>query len=447
MITWLLLGAGAFVALLMVVALFLRVVVSTNDVHIVQSGKRTISYGKDQVAGNTYYAWPSWVPKIGVKTIILPVSVFDVDLNGYAAYDKGRVPFVVDIMAFFRVSDSNLAAQRVHTFDELKGQLIGILQGACRSILARSEIEEILEGRSAFGELFTKEVDHNLEQWGVQTVKCIELMDIRDAQASKVIENIMAKKKSLIEKQSRVEVAANLRAAQLAEIEATQDVEVRKQEAQQKIGERTAEKDRQIGVANQVAAQSIKEQEKVTTEKHMAVVQVQQVKTAEIQREVQVVQADQEKRVAIVKAEGEKQQTITIAEGHLSQAQLNAKGIEAEGMARGVAEQAVLMAPVNSQIALAREIGENKGYQEYLLGVRGIEKDQAVGTAQAEALKQADVKVIANTGTAVEGVKSVMDLFTSKGGTQIGAMMEAVAQTPVGASVLGAFKNGSDKHA
>src|SRR6185436_14936660 len=150
--------------------------------------KRTISYGKDQAAGNTYYKWPSWVPIIGVKTISLPVSVFDVGLDGYAAYDKGRVPFVIDIMAFFRITDSNMAAQRVHAFPELEEQLKGILQGAVRSILATSEIEEILEGRGTFGERFTKEGDANLAQWGVQTVKCIELMDIRDAQGSKVID-------------------------------------------------------------------------------------------------------------------------------------------------------------------------------------------------------------------------------------------------------------------
>jgi flotillin len=33
----------------------LRRVVSTNEVHIIQSAKRTVSFGKDQDAGNTYY--------------------------------------------------------------------------------------------------------------------------------------------------------------------------------------------------------------------------------------------------------------------------------------------------------------------------------------------------------------------------------------------------------
>ena len=215
-----------------VLAVFFRVVVSTNDVHIVQSSKKTVSYGKDQSNGNVYYHWPAWVPLIGVRVIVLPVSVFDLKLDNYAGYDKGRVPFIIDIMAFFRIEDSNIAAQRVASFEELTDQLTGILQGASRSILAKSDIEEILEKRAEFGEMFTLAVNDQLKAWGVTNVKNIELMDIRDGAGGKVIENIMAKKKSLIERESRVAVAENIRAAQEAEIIASREVNLRAQEAE-----------------------------------------------------------------------------------------------------------------------------------------------------------------------------------------------------------------------
>jgi len=424
-----------FITILGLAASF-RIVVSTNDVHIVQSVKKTTSYGKDQPTGNVYYRWPAWIPVIGVKTIVLPVSVFDVKLDSYAAYDKGRVPFIIDVMAFFRITETNMAAQRVHSYAELIEQLKGILQGACRAILAQSEIEEILEGRGKFGEMFTKEVDHNLVAWGVQTVKCIELMDIRDANGSEVIHNIMAKKKSLIERQSRIEVAENIRAAQEAEIEAKRQVELQQQDAEQQVGQRSAEKDKQVGISKQVAQQEISSQEKITAEKQMAVVNVNQVRQAEIARDVQIVVAEQTKKTQIIKAEGEKQQTITIAEGNLEQAKLQAQGVEVEGKAKGLAEQAVLMAPVNSQIALAKEIGSNQGYQLYLVQLRTIEKEEVVGVEQAKALVAAEVKIIANSGNVVEGAKTVMDLFTSKGGTQLGAMIEAFAQTPSGKEII-----------
>ena len=54
------------VGLGLLISLFLRRVVSTNEVHIIQSGKSTVSYGKDRNAGNTYYEWPSWMPVIGI---------------------------------------------------------------------------------------------------------------------------------------------------------------------------------------------------------------------------------------------------------------------------------------------------------------------------------------------------------------------------------------------
>lgn len=229
---------------IVVIAIFLRRVVPTNEVHIVQSAKQTTSYGKDTENGNSYYEWPSWIPVLGVTTVSLPMSVFDLDLESYEAYDKGRLPFVVDVKAFFRISESNVAAQRVASFDELKDQLKAIVQGAVRVILASSDIEDILQGRSTFGEQFTREVTEQLTHWGVSAVKNIELMDIRDSQESRVIHNIMDKKKSHIEMESRTEVAKNKKIAEIAEIEAKREVDLQNQVATQAVGLRTVEAQR-----------------------------------------------------------------------------------------------------------------------------------------------------------------------------------------------------------
>ena len=89
-----------------IIPMMFRIVVPTNEVHIVQTGSKTISYGKDTEHGKSYYRCPAWVPKFGVQRTIMPVSVFDVDLKAYEAYDKGRLPFHVDIKAFFRIAES-----------------------------------------------------------------------------------------------------------------------------------------------------------------------------------------------------------------------------------------------------------------------------------------------------------------------------------------------------
>lgn len=447
MITSAIVGAVLLV-LFIVVAMAFRTVVSTNDVHIVQSSKTTVSFGKDESAGNTYYAWPSWIPFIGIKVIRLPVSVFDLNLDEYAAYDKGRVPFEIDIMGFFRITHPNMAAQRVHSFDELKTQLEGILQGACRSILAKSEIEEILEERSKFGKLFTEATEEQLKEWGVGNVKSIELMDIRDAENSHVIENIMAKKQSLIAMESRIAVAENNRAAKEAEIAASRDVALKTQDAEQEVGQRTALKEKNVGIAQQQAEQEIAIARAETAQKNMEVEKIKIVRAAEIERDKELVAADQRRKANVITAEGQAASDVAEAEGQkkkielLSEADLtkatnHASGVRAEGLASAEAEKARQLASVAAQTTLAQEIGENTGYQNYLIEIKKIDANQAVGIKQAEALTEAEVKLIINSsGGVTEGLKSASELLGSRGGVQIGALLEGLAQTEQGQRLL-----------
>lgn len=442
------LGVLTVIALLFVlIPMMFRIVVSTNEVHIVQTGTKTISYGKDTENGNSYYKWPSWVPKFGVQRTIMPVSVFDVDLKAYEAYDKGRLPFHVDIKAFFRIADSNVAAQRVSSIDELQNQLIAVVQGAVRKVLASSEIEEIMEGRGKFSQEFTDEVREQLVSWGVQTVKNIELMDIRDAKDSSVISNIMEKKKSQIEMESRTEVAKNNKAAQVAEIDAQREIDLQKQEAEQQVGLRTVAAQREVELAKQAQLQQVKEQERATKEKDMAIKKVEETRQAEIEKEVQIVRANQtketqiikaaaDKEAQIIKADADKTAAITTATGNLEAKKMDAQGIEAEGKAIAEAEKAKLMAPVEAQAKLAQEIGNNQGYQHYLITIRQVEMAEAVGKVQAEALKEAKINVVANTGNPTTGLNSVMDLFTSQGGTALGTMLQGLSNTEEGKRLL-----------
>lgn len=415
-------------AIILVVAgviISLRRVVPTNEVHIIQSRKSTVSYGKDMASGNTYYEWPSWLPVLGIIKTELPVSVFNLSLNSYEAYDKGRVPFIVDVVAFFRVSDSNLAAQRASNFQELSQQLTMIVRGAIRTVLASHELDEIMVERSKFGNHFTEMVEGQLDNWGVTSVKSIELMDIRDAGNNQVVHNIMEKKKSFIEMQSRSEVAENMKTAKVAEINAQREAETQAIAATQMLGLRAAEKDKEVGIAQQTAQQAIKEQQRATQEKEMAITRVNQVTQAEIDKDANVVAAQQNKETAII-----------IAEGDLEKKKREAEGIAIEGNAKAEAEKAMQLAPIKAQIELAKEIGSNAEYQKYLVTIRQVEATQIVGVEQAKALEKANIKIIANTGEPVNGLNNVMELFSSKGGTNIGAMLEAFSQTETGQKVI-----------
>lgn len=430
-------GIAVFVGLLVAILMMaFRRVVPTNMVHIVQSSKRTTSYGRGKEHGNTYYQWPTFLPVIGVSVTQFPESIFQVNLADYEAYDSARLPFMVDVGAFFRVDDAGTAAQRVSSFKELEAQLISVLQGAVRRILATNSLEEIMQERSTFGSQFTDEVRDQIKEWGVLPVKTIEFMDIRDSRDSRVIQNIMAKEKSRIEMESRIEIAENMQRAELKEIDAKRTVDVQHQDALQQIGIRTAEKDKIVGIANEQANQEIKSQAAVTTEKTMAIKQIENVRTAEIERDVAVVNAEQQRQVTIVQAEAERDSTVLRAQGALDSSKLEAEGIRVQGIAEADAEKAKLMAPVETQITLAKEIGDNQGYQTYLLSIRQIEASQDVGGKMAGALAQADLKVIANTGDVQKGVSSLGDLLTPAGGTNLSGMLEALAQTDLGKSLV-----------
>ena len=421
----------------------LRTVVATNMVHINQSAQGTAAYGRGLDNGNVYYRFPQWIPKIGISTIEMPTSIFDIELSDYDAYDKGRLPFTVDIKAFFKVDKAETAAQRVASFQELKQQLSDILKGSVRTILGGAEIEAILGERGIFGDQFTKEVKEQLEAWGVDTVKNIEFMDIRDSEGSKVIANIMAKKKSEIEMESRMEVAENNKKAKLKEIDAKREADVQEQDALLQVGEKEAEKEKKIGIANEMAQQEIREAAKVTAEKDMAVKKVEEEKRAEIDKNVAEIDAQKKKGIIVIaaeadaeKAEKQKQQKTYEAEAALVEEEKRAAGIKAVGDAEAAATTAMELAPVTAQIALAKEIGENDGYQKYLLGLEEIAANLEVGREKAQALKDSDIKIIANTGSPEEGFDSLMDVFTSKGGTKLGGMLEAIKNTDMGKSLF-----------
>lgn len=453
----------AFVALSITFwILRLRRIVPTNVVHIVQRGSKTVSYGVGKTS-NVYYEWPSWLPYFGVEVRELPVSNFDIDLQEYSAYDKDRVPFVVDVKAFFHIADTNIAAAKVESFSELKEQLKNVVQGAVRSILAKSPLESIMEERSIFGEQFTQAVNADLRNWGVESIKNIELMDVRDSNESRVIHQIMAKRMSAIDMESRVEVAKNMQKAEEEELQARQQVAVKQADtdrisgeaqarSKQAIGIANAEATKKSGIAEQESLRDIAEARQKTAEKDMEVIKVQQVKQAEINKEQEIIDAEKEKRRTEIAAEAEKFKVETDAaarleaqrkeaEGIASVGEAEARVIAAKGQSEAEALKAEQLASVTAQTTLAQEIGENQGYQDYLIRVKTVDKDQVVEVAQAEAMAKAlaaaDLKILANSGDVQSGLNKFTDILSSKGGSQLNGLMESLKQTNEGKAIMG----------
>jgi len=292
-----------------------------------------------------YYEWPKWLPKLGVEVRVLPVSNFDIELKRYEAYDKDRVPFVVDVKAFFHIADTNVAAEKVESFEELKGQLENVVQGAVRSILAKSKLEEIMEERSVFGKQFTDAVNNDLTNWGVEAIKSIELMDVRDADNSQVIHEIMAKRMSAISMEPRTEVAKNTKLSEQAELIARQEVDVTRAETEriageaqaksiQAIGIAKAEATKKAGIAEQTSLSEVAKAEQLTAEEKMKIVRVNEVKQAEINREKAIIAAEEQKRQIEILAEADKFKVETNASADLEAKRREAEAIKSVGEAQ-----------------------------------------------------------------------------------------------------------------
>lgn len=464
----LLLCTGAGITLLAVLLILyilgLRRIVPTNEVHIVQRNQQTLSYGKDTNNGNVYYQIPAWIPKYGVVVSKLPSTIIDVTLDRYEAYDKDRLPFVVDIKAFFRISDFATAASRVFTVAELKDQLTSIVQGAARSILAKEYLEDIMSKRSEYGEEFTKEVSSQLKEWGVVAVKNIELMDIKDSHDEEVIANIMMKKKSAIEMERRTEVAKNLKLAQESEILAKQEIELKQQDANRVVGLRQAQVQQEVGIANEQQLQQVQAQAKITAEKEMEVKQVREVRAAEISKQAATVKAEEEKSVievnaqaVVTKADADKKVAILNAQALQEKVKLEAdadktrielkadadlkvaknaaQGIDAKGKAEANARELMEKAQVAGQIELSAKIGENKEYQDFVVRQRQVEAMEAIGVEQAKNLANAQIKIFANAGSVADGVSSAGKVLNPKTGLDLSSMLESFASTPVGEKI------------
>lgn len=446
--------------------LSLRRIVPTNVVHIVQRGSATVSYGVGK-ASNVYYEFPNWLPKLGVEVRALPVSNFGVDLPKYSAYDKDRVPFEVDVKAFFHIADTNKAAEKVASYEDLLLQLNNVVQGAVRSILAKSKLEQIMEERSMFGKLFTEAVTEDLKSWGVEPIKSIELMDVRDAQGSNVIHQIMAKRISAIDMESRTEVAKNTKSAEQAELEAKKEIALTKADTEriageaqaksvQAIGIAEAESIKHRGIAEQSSLSEIAKAEKDTAEKKMEVIKVNQLRQAEIDKDNAVIVAEQQKRQIEIEAEANKFKVETEAKAQLEAKKKEAEAIKSIGeaeagiiMAKGLsdaeAKKQMELANVTAQTTLAQEIGENEGYQNYLVKIREVEITGEVNKVQyqslATALQGADLKLLVNSGDVNSGLSKFSDLLSPKGGSALNGLIESLKQTSEGKSILSLLEN------
>lgn len=472
-----LIAVGGTLALVMFTSMAFRRVVPTNMIHIVQSSKSRKIYGTIKGAevevpseGNTYWEWPRWIPFIGVAVTEVPTSIFDITLKDYEAFDSDKLPFNVDVIAFLRVINPLLVAERVDNTSSLAEQVRAVIQGCVRSTMATDQIENIMGARETLSKVFSEAVSKQLGEWGLVLAKSLEFNDIRDSKDSKLIRNIVDKQRARIESESRIQVAEHNQKASLAEADAAKAVALRKEQVAQETGIRAAERLQAVGMADQESKQAVLQASQETATREVELRRVSELGSAEVNRKVAEVQARQHQevaainaetqskvarvnaeadanvarvsaeadaKVALVAAEAEATSSVAIARGKSEAAALEAQGIEAIGKAKAASEEALLMAPVTAQVELAEKIGSNQQYQEFLIRKEQVAANMQVGLEQARAIAGADLKIIANSSDVSKGLTGLGSIVSTQGGFDLASALTAMSSTEEGADVLG----------
>lgn len=392
-----------------------RRVVPNDQVHVVRSRSASVAYGNG-MDRNVYYEVPSHFPYFGVVVSKVSTSNFPISFEGYDAYDLAKVPFAVDITAFFQVSDPLTVAKRVTSMDELQSQLSNVVKGAVRRVLAGHDIEKIMGSRSELSKEFVTEVGEQTQNWGIKVLN-LEFMDISDWSDTHVITQIQNKEKSTIDMASRTKVAENEKTARLAEIAAAETAALR-----------DAERVETVSVRQEKAKQVVAEQGAITKARDLEVVKVETVKNQEIVREKSVVIAQTQKDVDVINAEKDviiaerrKDAQLTTADGNAMAAKRNAEGVrdanvlEGDGQAQKVSLVGNAEADVIKATGVARADAQDKMAEALTkqnagaLGMEEFRVKESVETAKwraiGDGLKAAEIKIVMSpAGARVLGV-------------------------------------------
>jgi len=148
--------------ILFIIILKSRKIVPTNEAHILQKWNKIIVKWNWFDAWNVYYYFPQWVPIFGVKVTKLPLYVFDIKLKQYKVYDNEKVPFNVDITAFF-----------------VKEQLTETIAWAVIKIISQYSIKEVIEKTPEIEQKLFEYVIHIAVTWWL-VIKNIQFMKIYD---------------------------------------------------------------------------------------------------------------------------------------------------------------------------------------------------------------------------------------------------------------------------
>jgi regulator of protease activity HflC (stomatin/prohibitin superfamily) len=236
--------------------------------------------------------------------------------------------FQCDIVCFVNIANPMLAAERTGItvertryesqaaaagIEELSKDFSAIMESIARTVATKQTILDIYKDRSKLDDAVTKEVESVFPRWGLELVD-LEIKDIKDIVGSTIIADIEKKIAAEITAAARVKVAQENRNAVMAEVQATQEAEVKRAETEQTWKTRRVEADREVAIKAQNADMQVADMQRQANEKKI-----------EATRKLEVGQADINRQITEQNAAATKLKMTLEAEGYANQQKLKAE--------------------------------------------------------------------------------------------------------------------------
>ncbi len=406
---------GVAVAVGVLVALFIATykVVEPNQAHVVvfMGRGRKIYAPLETKDGKRHKSAYFFVPLL-MKRFVLPLTNVKMAINDIHLNDKMVAPFICDVIAWVRVLDPILAAERLDlthqlgVFGSLHEDLVNIVQAIARAVAMKQEVLDIMRDRQTFANSMSNEVNGLMGKWGVELVN-LEVNDIRDdgQKGSEVIANYESMRKVQVNAAARKEIAERDREATVAEQENRQKSEIATAEAEENFTKRQIEKDKQIGITQQAKEMAIAEETEKANAQKVRAARTFTVGSAEVERDATIQKANGEAEAIRIK--GEKQANVVKLTGEAEGAAIQARGF-AEAAAKDKMAEAL------------KKFNESGTVIEKIRA--WIEVQKAMWQAHAMVAQNAQIKIV-NSG---KGGSILGFPLNAETGADLGQMVEGM---------------------
>lgn len=298
--------AGLFV-LVGIVLLATYTVVEPNKSHVlvVMGGGRKVFHPAKTGSASSYF----YIPFI-MKRIMVSLENVKHEINNIILHDSEMAPFECDITCWFKITDPNLAAEKLDVDDDgsvmesIRDTLNAQVQGIARAAAMEQEVIKLMKDRQTFATDVFNTVNGDLDEWGVQLVK-LEIIDFRDADGSRVISDYQDRRKAQVNSMTRQEVAKQNRDAQVAEAEASREAGIATAESNREVEKADIERKRQVALASQEAEQKITEKVELVNAQKVKAKRTLDVGSAEVVKEATVQQAEGEAQAIFKRGKAE----------------------------------------------------------------------------------------------------------------------------------------------